>query len=120
MKKLITTLLGGCMLFTVLNGGHAEGLTKNEKDGCMLIGATVITRIEEFPKWEADCGALKAKLRDPLDCTLIVLMTRNRVRGLPDLDVASIDVRKNVVKACFMFTKDVTEEVAQAATRAVK
>jgi len=136
MLKIVKPLAVAAMLTAAVAPAHAEFGDTNMEKGCIILSLQVDTRIEQASwRTSSSCAKLKAdtldavKGKDPKSmggsawfaCTLTSLMARNRVRGIPDLDPASVEVRRNITKACMMIMNDVDEDKATyVVTRGIK
>lgn len=112
MKKL---LLATVFALSVFGQAHAGEVSENEKGGCQMLGIATELRIENVAQWAISCPKLKAKIgSDGELCTVSTIVTRNRIRGLGDMETPPIEVRKTVLKGCLMLTKDVSADEAEA------
>jgi hypothetical protein len=125
VKKLLVTLLAAVAFAAPAQAGNF-GETNVEK-GCILLSLTVSTRVDDTPWLQpAGCARLKATFTKPkasdnwIDCTLGLLMARNRARGIPDFDRPSKETRVNVLKGCVMMISDYSERDADYITGAIK
>ena len=127
MNILLKPLAVAAMLTATMIPAHAEFGSTNVEKGCTILSIAVTTRIENMP-WmtpekcaRARAGFKKAdETQNWIDCAVVMLGTRNRVRGVPDFDKPFLDVRKNVLKGCAMMISDMDEEKADYISQAVK
>jgi hypothetical protein len=97
------------------------GETNSEK-GCIILTLNTITRVEDTKSWMTSTGCAELKqstaraTRDDkgwFTCTLSMLMLHNRLRGRPDFDRPSLEVRRAVTQGCLMLMDDLSEDRAK-------
>jgi hypothetical protein len=128
MKRLLKPLVVAVLLTATLLPARAEFGSTNAEKGCTILSLNVGARIDDMPWMTSEtCAKMRASYNrraketdNWMDCVITMLMTRNRVRGLPDVDKPPLDVRKNVLKGCVMAISDYDEKSAEYITGAVK
>jgi hypothetical protein len=120
-------LLAAAALVAVMTPAHAEFGSTNAEKGCTILSINVATKVEDLPFTTTEkCARMKASTLDAVRgkdaskaegspwfaCTITSLMTRNRIRGVPDFDPPPLEVRKNITKACLMIMNDIDEDRA--------
>jgi hypothetical protein len=130
MSKPLKALAVVSMLTAVATmPARAEFGQTNAEKGCIILTLNTSTRVEDTP-WmnSVGCAQLKSQTARATNgndgwntCTLGMLMLHNRMRGRPDFDKPSLEVRQNVVQGCLMLMDNLSEEQAKyIASRGVK
>ena len=124
MKKLLLASVLAIASFPghALAADYGEFGETNAEKGCIVLTLNTVTRVEDTKDWltSAGCARLKKSTADAtrdgkgwFTCTLSMLMLHNRMRGRPDFDKPSLEVRQNVTQGCLMLMNDLSEDQAK-------